>query len=99
MLLGRRQPSQVLEVGVQVDLLDRPGVLDGIAEPVVELGITHRTQGEVHPRVEQVLGTHGGHWQASQLSGFSSEQATASAMAGWLMTVACWILVAGRERR
>ena len=110
--LGRRQPGQVGQVGVQVDLLDRPGVLDRVAEPVVELRVAHRAQGQVHARVEQqrrgrlsgvgagVGGVDGGgHWQASQASGFSSEQAMAASSA-----IACvrhgrrWPVRGGRRR-
>lgn len=99
MSFGRAELVQVGEVGVQVDLLDGPGVADRVAEPVVERGIAHRTQGQAHAGVEQQLGTDlgGGHWQASQVSEFSREQVTASAFAD--VTVACWIRVAGRERR
>ena len=88
---------------MQVDLLDRPGVLDGVAEAVVEVRVAHRPQGQVHPRVEQHRrpvgrGRYGGgHWQASQVSGFSREQATASA------TRTCWaiggLLDPGRRAR
>src|SRR5258706_14702320 len=48
----------------------RPG--DRVAEPVVEVRVSHRPKGEVHPRVEQHLSVRGGPWQASQLSGFSN---------------------------
>ena len=53
----------------------------------------------VEPRVqEQGPGArHGAHWHASQDSGFSREQATASTAS--IATVACWMRVAGRERR
>ena len=51
--LGGRQLGQVGEVGVQVDLLDGPGVLDRVAEAVVEVRVAHRPQGQVHARVEQ----------------------------------------------
>ena len=51
--LGVGEPLQVLEVGVQVDLLDGPGVLDGVAVAVVEVRVAHRPQGQVHARVEQ----------------------------------------------
>ena len=75
--LGGGEPLQVGEVGVQVDLLDRPGVLDRVAVAVVEVRVAHRPQGQVHAGVEQHLGLGGsGHWQASQVSGFSSEQAS-----------------------
>ena len=37
--------------------------------------------------------------QASHVSGFSREQATASATGVAMVTVACWMRVAGRERR
>ena len=78
--LGVAEPLEVLEVGVQVDLLDGPGVLDRVAVAVVEVRVAHRPQGQVHPGVEQHRGVLvvGAHWQASQLSGFSSEQASAS---------------------
>ncbi len=89
--LGVAEPLQVLEVGVQVDLLDGPGVLDGVAVAVVEVRVAHRPQGEVHPRVEEhpggarvgrgavvVVWVGRGHWQASQFSGFSREHASAS---------------------
>ena len=112
--LGLAEPLEVLEVGVQVDLLDRPGVLDRVAVAVVEVRVAHRPQGEVHPGVEQHLGgVRCRHWQASQFSGFSSEQASASSservVRGVVSTgaatgaltdvVVCWIRVAGRERR
>ncbi len=51
--LGRRQPPEVGQVGVQVDFLDGPGVRDRVPEPVVELRVPHRPQGQVHTRVEQ----------------------------------------------
>src|ERR1700761_4596840 len=99
MPLGRREPGQILEVGMQVDLLDRPGVLDGVAEPVVEVRVAHRAKGQIHTGIEKLV-----HWQASQDSGFSSEQAIASSSVPVLvlsrtraLTVACWMRVAGRE--
>ena len=118
--LGLGEPLQVPQVGVQVDLLDGPGVLDRVAVALVEVRVAHRPQGEVHPGVEQhpgrgVVGGGGqvggrlaAHSQASQVSGFSSEQAMASlsvrvvGVAGRpvvTLTVACWMRVAGRERR
>ena len=110
--LRRGQLGQVGQVRVQVYLLHRPGVLDRVAEPVVERRVAHRPQGQVHAGVEQapLAGLPGraalgrGHWHASQVSGFSSEQATAasgaaSAAGALTATVACCIRVAGRERR
>src|SRR6185369_508295 len=72
--------GEVGDVGGEVDLLDGPGVLDGVAVHLVEARVAHRAQGELEAGVEQ----HGGllvagYWQASQASGFSSEHATAAA--------------------
>ncbi len=47
---GGGQLAEVGQVGVQVDFLDRPGVLDRVLEPVEELRVPHRTQGEVQAR-------------------------------------------------
>ena len=160
--LGAGQPGQVAEIGVQVDFLHRPGVPDRGPEPVVEVRVPHRPQGQLHARIEQQA-TFGrgpgrrvrlhcvclhcvclhcvclhcvclhcvclhrvclhrvclhrvclhrvrGHWQASQVSGFSSEHTTAavsdpagsgtSAAPGTSIDTVAWaIRVAGRERR
>ena len=81
---------------MQVDLLDRPGVLDRVAEPVVEDAGTASAAGSGPCRdrgacagFPAVAGTGRcdycgggrGHWQASQVSGFSREQARAAASA------------------
>jgi hypothetical protein len=71
---------EVADVGGEVDLFDGPGVLDGVAVHLVKPRVRHRPQGQAEAGVEQAQGTiHGAHWQASQVSGFSSEQATAAA--------------------
>jgi hypothetical protein len=36
---GRGECGQVGEVGMQIDLLDGPGVSDGVAEPVEEVRV------------------------------------------------------------
>src|SRR6266852_4320780 len=43
-LLRGREPGQVLEVGMQIDLLHRPGVPDGVTEPVIEMRVAHGAQ-------------------------------------------------------
>jgi hypothetical protein len=85
--LAVAEPGQVGQVGGQVHLLHRPGVGDGGAELGVEVGVPHGPQGQVHAGVEQ----QPIHWHASQVSGFSSEQASP--------TVVGRMRVAGRERR
>ena len=102
--LGRRHAlPQVTEVDLEVDLLHRPGVLDRTAIHLVEARIAHRPQGEVEAGIEQDLRCDDcAHWQASQVSGFSSEQTTArvSLASGCAAcTVVLAICVAGRERR
>ena len=109
--LGRRQPGQVGQVGVQVHLLDRPGVLDRVAEPVVEHRVPHRPQGQVHAGVEEhgpvhsrvtgrphrSRGSQGSRPGRRRLAvgrpGLGRGRRVATA------TVACWMRVAGRERR
>jgi hypothetical protein len=57
-----------------------------VAVHLEELRIGHGPQREAQARIEdprgatdgQARGVGGAHWQASQLSGFSSEQATAA---------------------
>ena len=103
--LGAAKPLQVLEVGVQVDLLDGPGVLDRVAEPVVEVRVAHRPQGQVHPGVEQHrLRSVGGRAvvvtgrpRRSRGSPGSTRPPRRPVGAGGM--VGCWIRVAGRERR
>jgi len=103
MALGRRHAlRKMAEVDLEIDLFDGPGVLDRGAVHFVELRIAHRAQGEIEAGVEQDWRIV--HWHASQLSGFSSEQTTASASliacAGALVSsVVFAIRVAGRERR
>ncbi len=87
-------PRQIGEVGREVDLLDRPGVLDRRAVHLEEPRIGERPQRQAQPGVEQPRG----HWHASQVSGFSSEHAMASTGAA-SATVVLPIFVAGRERR
>ncbi len=76
--------GEVGDVGVQVHLLDGPGVLDRVAVLVVERRVAHRTERQLEARVEQHLLAVGGgaHWQASQDSGFSREQASAASSSG-----------------
>jgi hypothetical protein len=80
---GRHALSQVSEIDLEIDFLDRPGVLDGRAIHLVKARVTHGPQREIESGVEQA------HWQASQLSGFSKEQA--------MVVLVIW--VAGLERR
>ena len=71
---------QVADVRGKVDLLDRPRVLDRRAVHLVKARVGHRPEGETQARVEQSRGGKGGgHWHASHVSAFSSEQATAAA--------------------
>jgi hypothetical protein len=106
-LRGRHALAQVSEIDLEVDLLHGPGVLDGGAVHLVEARIAHRAQRQVEPGIQELSGRStaglhldgGAHWQASQLCGFSSEQATAPASEPLARTVAFAILVAGRERR
>ncbi len=116
--LGR----EVLHIRREVDLLHRPGVADRVAVHREELRVAHRPQRQVEAGVEQARalrrrafggGSHGSHWQASQLPGFSSEHTTATvslgvegsfprgseAPAALAATVVLAIFVAGRERR
>ena len=81
-------------------LQDEYQIVDRIRAAIEEQGV-----GVAHGRRGRGGGGRGAHWQASQLSGFSREHASASSSVGvegagaaWL-TVACWIRVAGRERR
>ena len=111
--LGRRHAAaQVGDVGREVDLLDRPGVLDGRPVHLEELRVRHRPQRQAVAGIEDARGPADvAHSHASQCSGFSSEQAIASASvvfgsaAGcgcWaevVATVALAMRVAGRERR
>src|SRR5580658_6185994 len=96
---GCHAGAQVTQVDLEVDLLDAPGVLDGRAIHFVEARITHGAQREIETGIEQTSG--GAHWQASQLCGFSSEQAMAwtSDTGALARTVVLAICVAGRERR
>ena len=56
--LGGQQPVvQVGKVVGEVDLLDGPGVADGVAVHLVELGIAHGPQGEVETGIQDVGGT------------------------------------------
>jgi hypothetical protein len=93
---------QIAGVGREVDLFHGPGVLDGGPVHLVERRVAHRTQGQGHSGIEQHdLASF--YWQASQVSGFSSEQATAaeslaSPETGGF-TVVLAMRVAGRERR
>ena len=72
---GAARPAQAaarsFEVAVQVDLLDGPGVLDRVAEAVVEVRVAHRPQGQVHPRVEQHRrrSVGSGRWSFAGLAG------------------------------
>ena len=94
--------GQVPDVGREVDLLDGPGVLDRRPVHLEEGRVGHRPQREAEARIEQPGRTgEGAHWQASQLPGFSSEQATAAASVAAAVSaiVVLAILVAGRERR
>ena len=107
----RHSLLQVGHVGREVDLLDRPGVLDGGPVHLEELGVHHRPQRQAVAGVEDPRGTADvAHSHASQCSGFSSEQAIASASvalgaagagtcAEVVATVALAMRVAGRERR
>jgi hypothetical protein len=94
---------QVERVGREVDLVDRPRVLDGILVHLEEGRVGHRAKRQAHSRVENAGGPGGGaHWRASQLSGFSSEQATAAVSffdSVGVSIVAFAMRVAGRDRR
>ena len=50
-----RELGEVGDVGVEVDLLDGPGVLDGVPVALVEVRVAHGAQGQFEARVEQVL--------------------------------------------
>ncbi|MDF2696288.1 MAG: hypothetical protein K0S65_4671 [Labilithrix sp.] len=76
----RHLALQIERVGREVDLLDGPGVLDRVLVHLEEARIRHRTQRQTKTGIEQARGTaDGAHWQASQVSGFSSEHAIAAA--------------------
>jgi len=79
---------QVAQVDLKIDFLHAPRVLDRRPIHFVELRVTHGSQREVESRIQQAA-----HWQASQLCGFSSEQAMASADG----TVVLAMRVAGRD--
>src|SRR5690606_25730310 len=56
--------------------------LDRGAVHLEERRIRHGAEGQAQPGVEEAGGAgHGAHWQASQVSGFSSEHATRAAPA------------------
>ena len=96
------------EIDLKIDLLHAPSVLDRRSIHLVEPRITHRPQRQIEAGIEYLT-----HWHASQVSGLSSEHASASAPAGAVpgrpgiaaaaaagsRTVVFEILVAGRERR
>ena len=75
--------AQVGDVGREVDLLDRPGVLDGGAVHLEEApGTPSAAASGRGPGSSRRAGRLTcAHWQASQLSGFSSEQADALGVA------------------
>ena len=50
---GGDPPVEVGQVGREVDLLDRPGVLDRRLVHLEEGGIPHRPQGQVHAGIEK----------------------------------------------
>ncbi len=87
---GAHAALQMTQIDLKIDFLDAPGVLDRAAIHLIELRIAHRPQGQIESGVEQPA-----HWQASQASGFSSEQATAAVS----RTVVLAMLVAGRDLR
>jgi len=61
-LIGRRHLLvQVGDVDLEIDLLHRPGVLDGVAVHLVEVRVTHRTQGQLETGIEQHLTGFIGH--------------------------------------
>ena len=87
--------SQVVDIQREVDFLHRPSVAHRIAVHLVERRIAHRSQREREAGIEQA----GAHWQASQLSGFSSEHRTAAASPPAEPRVALAMRVAGRDLR
>src|SRR5690606_36777002 len=87
------------DVRREVDLLDRPRVLDGGPVHLVEARVLHRAQRQPHPWVQEAR-SRGAHQHASQVSGFSMEHDTApSTESGAMATVALAIFVAGLDRR
>ena len=74
MPVGRRHLRlEVVDVGREVDLVDRPCVADRVAVHLVELGVAHRAQREFETGIEQVVLLDrglGGHGQV--LVGFAS---------------------------
>src|SRR5690606_24542071 len=104
--VGRRHPlRQMTEIDLEIDLLDRPGVLDRSPVHFIKARVTHRPPGQIETGVQQRLlwkGHDGAHWHASHISGFSREHITAavsltSACAACTVVFAIW--VAGRERK
>ncbi|MNX63799.1 hypothetical protein D3C86_948080 [compost metagenome] len=73
-LLGADAIAQVCDVHREVDLVGRPDVLEGVPVQLEELGVAHGAERELQVGVEK----H--YWQASQDSGFSSEQAIACSL-------------------
>ena len=91
--------AKIPHVPREVDLFHGPCIANRVAVHLVKGGVIHRTQRQAEPGIEQVFWSFNSvHWQASQDSGFSSEQAICSARDG-APTVALAMRVAGRERR
>ena len=111
-LAGAQAPLQIIDVAGEVHLVYGPAVLDRITIHLVEAWVAEGSQAEAKAGVEQARRSrHRAHWQAPQLSGFSSEQLTAAAaspsasafrstsVSGSVATVAFAMRVAARDRR
>ena len=110
MPLGRRHAlAQMAEIDLEIDLLDRPGVLDRRAIHLVEARIAHRPQREIEAGISRQAictfcrASDGAHWQASQHFRILERAGTTASVSLACAWVACTVVfamcVAGRERR
>ena len=97
-LLARRQLGEVGDVGVEVDLLDGPGVLDRVPVALVEVRVAHGAQGQLEARVEQVLVRSLGSLLAG-LAGLGVFEGAGDAPRGRWPAVREWGGGRGRRRR
>jgi len=47
---------KIVQISAEVDLVDRPRVLDGIAIHIEELRVTHGAQRQIEARIQDVVG-------------------------------------------